>query len=217
MKGILSKKIILTLFVFLAFPFFSNAQSLELKASSLYPSAGDTVSVSLSSFDTEINGFEISWYKDGKFDRKGFGLKNYNFVIGEKGNVIKASVKISNQTLEQSIKINPSSIDVLWEVSGGYEPPFYKGKIVPTKGSKIKVVAIPQIKNEKGIVLDAKNFIYAWRKDGSNFPGQSGYGLNSFVYSPAILDRNNSIEVSASGFSRSLLASSTISPSSNEI
>lgn len=217
MKGILSKKIIFSLFVFLAFPFYIHAQTLDLRSSSLYPSTGDNVLITLSSSTTDINGLEVSWYKDGKLDKKGAGLKNYNFIVGDKGNTIRAAVKVGTQVLDQSIKISPSSMDVLWEVSGGYEPPFYKGKVMPIKGSSIRVVAIPQIKNEKGLVLDSKSFVYAWKKDGSNFPGQSGYGLNSFVYSPQILDRNNTIEVSASGFSRSLLASSVISPLSSEI
>lgn len=217
MKSILSKKLILSLFVFLAFPFFSNAQSLELRSSSLYPTAGDTVSITLSSFDIDVNKSEVSWYKDGKFEKKGVGMKNFSFVIGDNGNTIKVSIKTNNTSVEQSIKINPSSMDVLWEVVGGYEPPFYKGKITPIKGSRIKVVAIPQIKNAKGFVPDSGSFVYTWKKDGSNFAGQSGYGVNSFMYSPGILDRQNIIEVSASGNSRVLAKSVNIAPASSEI
>ncbi len=217
MNGILSKKTFLSIFVFLAFPFFLHAQSIELKASSLYPSTGDNVTISLSSFDIDINSLEVSWFKNGKFEKKGIGLKNYSLLVSEGENVVRASVKLGDKSLDQSIKVNSSSMDVLWEVVGGYEPPFYKGKIVPIKGSKIRVVAIPQIKNEKGFVIDSGSFIYAWRKDGSNFPGQSGYGINNFLYSPQILDRDNSIEVSASSSGRSLSKSLTVTPSLSEI
>lgn len=217
MKGILSKKIIFSAFVFFALPFFASAQSLELRSSPAHPEAGDSISVTVSSFDIDVNKSEISWYKDGKFEKKGVGMKNFSFIVGSSGNIIKASVKTNKSNFEQSIKINPSPIDVLWEVVGGYEPPFYKGKVSPIKGSRIKVVAIPQIKNEKGFVPDSGTFVYAWKKDGSNFTGQSGYGLNSFLYSPGILDKQNTIEVSASGISRSLSKSINITPSSSEI
>jgi hypothetical protein len=217
MKSILSKIIIFQIFVFLTFPFFVNAQTLEVRSSPTYPSVGDTVSVSVSAFGLSVDTSEISWYKDGKFERKGVGMKNYNFPISENGNTIRVSVKTQNGTLEQTVKVNPSSMDVLWEVVGGYEPPFYKGKIVPIKSSRIKVVAIPQIKNEKGLVPASSGFIYTWKKDGLAFAGQSGYGANSFSYSPGVLDRQNTIEVTASGLSRSLAKNLTITPASAEI
>lgn len=217
MNGILSKKTFLSIFVFLAFPFFLYAQSIELGYSPSYPSEGDFISVTLSSFGLDINNSEISWYKDNKFEKKGIGMKSYNFSISENGNVIRASVKTNSGSLDQSIKISPSSVDVLWEVVGGYEPPFYKGKVIPIKSSRIKVVAIPQIKNDKGFIIDSGSFVYAWRKDGSNFPGQSGYGANSFLYLSQILDRENTINVTASGLSKSLSKNLTITPSSSEI
>lgn len=217
MSTSLLKKFIFVTFLFLVVPNFSHAESIELRASSLYPAVGDNVSVTVSSFDIDINNAEVSWYKDGKFDRKGVGMKSYNFIIGENGNTIRASVKVKNQVIEQTIKINPSSVDILWEVVGAYEPPFYKGKITPIKGSSIRVVAIPQIKNERGYVLDPSLFVYAWRKDGSNAPGQSGYGVNSFVYSPSVLDKENRVEVSATGFSRSLAKSVSVAPASSEL
>ncbi len=217
MNGILSKKNLLVLFVFLAFPFFLHAESIELNFSPIYPSEGDLVSVVLSSFGLDINNSEISWYKDSKFEKKGVGLKNYSFPISENGNVIKVSVKRGSSTLEQSIKISPSSMDVLWEVIGGYEPPFYKGKVTPIKGSRIKVVALPQIKDSKGMIPAPETFVYSWKKDGSNFAGQSGYGSNSFSYSPQILDRENTINVSASGLSKSLSKNLTVTPASSEI
>ncbi len=217
MNGILSKKTFFSVFVFLAFPFFLHAESIELNFSPSYLSEGDLVSVVLSSFDVDINNSEISWYKDGKFDKKGTGLKSYNFPISENGNTIKVSVKRGGSVLEQSIKISTSSMDVLWEVVGGYEPPFYRGKVMPIKNSRIKVVAIPQIKNEKGFVTDSGSFVYAWRKDGSNFPGQSGYGLNSFLYSSQILDRENTVNVTASGLSKSLSKNIVVTPASSEI
>ncbi len=217
MSTSLLKKVIGGTFLFLALPLFSHAQSLELQASSLYPPTGDSVSLSLTSFDTDINAVEVSWYKDGKLDKKGIGMKNYSFVVGDSGNTIRATLKIKNQLVEQSIKIQPSSIDVLWEVVGGYEPPFYKGKVFPIKGSRVKVVALPQIKNDKGLVPDAALYSYAWRKDGSNFAGQSGYGLNSFTYLSSALDKENTIEVAGTGFSRSLARNILIAPASSEI
>ncbi|MEZ4103115.1 MAG: hypothetical protein R3B55_00905 [Candidatus Paceibacterota bacterium] len=213
----MSKKTIITLFVFWAFPFLSQAAVLDVRSSNPYPDVGDIISVSVSSFEIPVERSEVSWFKDGKFEKKGIGLKSFSFPVGENGNTIRVSVKESSKTTEQSIKINPSSMDILWEVVGGYEPPFYKGKVSPIKGSRIKVVAIPQIKNEKGYVLNSGNFVYSWKKDGSSFGGQSGYGQNSFLYAPDILDRENRIEVSASSLSRSLAKSLTISPTSSEI
>ena len=105
MKSILSKKLIFSLFVFLVFPFFVNAQSLELRSSPTYPEVGDSISATVSSFDIDVNKSEISWYKDGKFERKGVGMKNFSFAVGPTGNTIKVSVKTNSSTFEQSIKM----------------------------------------------------------------------------------------------------------------
>ncbi len=217
MKSILSKKIILSIFVFLAAPFFTFAADIDIKTSPTYPEVGQNVSVHVSSLKIDINQAEISWYKDNKLEKKGIGMKNYSFAISENGNAIKAIVKTKTSTQELNIKINPSTLDVIWEATGGYQPPFYKGKISPIKGSIIKVVAIPQIKNESGFIPDASTFVYNWKQDGSNFAGKSGYGKNSFTYPSQILDRENKIEVSASGLTRSLAKNVTIVPSSSEI
>lgn len=217
MKGILSKKIILSVFVFFALPFFANAQNIDIRYSPTYPSPGDMVSVTLSAFGVDIDKAEISWHIDGKFERKGVGMKNFSFTMSDDSDIIKALIKIGTSTFEKSVIINASSMDVLWEVVGGYEPPFYKGKVSPIKGSRIKVVAIPQIKNEKGMVPNPGSFIFGWKKDGSAFAGQSGFGMNSFMYMSQVLDRENRIEVEASGLSRSLSKSVTITPASSEI
>lgn len=217
MKGILSKKIIFSALVFFALPFFVNAQNIDLRYTPTYPASGDMVSISLSAFGVDINTAEISWYKDGNFERKGVGMKNFNFTLGANSNVIRSIIKTGSSTLEKSVIINSSSMDVLWEVVGSYEPPFYKGKIHPIKGSTVRVVAIPQIKDDKGLVPDSGRFIYGWKKDGNSFAGQSGFGANSFSYQSQILDRDNTIEVEASGLSRALAKSVTITPTNSEI
>lgn len=199
MKNFFAKKIYKYIVIFFALPFFSYAQTVDVSFSPTSPAAGQTVTVSVRSVDLDLNNKEITWYKDGKKDKSGTGLRNFSFILENKTTPIRVSVKDGGKFIERFLNINPNQIDMLWEVVGGHKPPFYKGKVLPVKTSSVKVTAIPQVKNEKGLVSDPKTFVYSWQKDNANVAGQSGYGRNSFVYSSNVLDRSNDISVSASG------------------
>jgi len=86
---------------------------------------------------------------------------------------------------------------LLSQANDSYVPPFYKGKALPTADSEIKVVAMPEIKINSTLV-DAKNLTYAWKKDYTNMPGESGYGKNSFVYVNDYLEDSSNISVTVS-------------------
>lgn len=218
MQPIINKKIII-LFIFLFFlPNLIFAQSFELSTYPQNPEPGDFISVSVSPTNLNISNLEVSWYKDGKLQKKEVGLSNFSFQLDEKGNTIRVLVKANNGNLiERIIKIEPKIIDVLWEVLDSYQPPLYKGKSIPIIGSRMRVVAVPQIKSNNGNIKTAKNFSFLWQKDGSNFLGQSGYGVDSFTFSNKSLDLSNTINVTVSDENEKFLKSLIITPKSPEI
>jgi hypothetical protein len=194
-----NKNIIIFIATLFFLPNISFAQSVSFSVSPRTPEVGQTVSITASSVDANVNQSEISWYKDGRLDKKGIGMRNYSFVMGNQSVLIRAVARSTTGQFEGSVAISPAGVDLLWEAVGSYDPPFYKGKIMPIKNSFIKVVAIPEVSSASGSNPDSATFSYAWEKDGSNFVGQSGYGRNGFTYTPSVLERENTIGVNVSG------------------
>jgi len=211
------KKTILTSIIFLVVPFFSYAQSIVVDYSPKDPGPKQLINVSVESYDLDLNNSEISWYQASKLIKKGIGMKNFSFTTSDGDNTIKVTVKSGSSIIQKALQISTSEVDLLWEVSDSYEPPFYKGKTMPIRSSLVKVVAVPQIKDSKGNVLSSGSMVYAWKKDGSNMVGQSGYGKNSLSYPIGALDATNSIFVKASGLSKQAQATTQISSSVPEI
>lgn len=218
MHGYVFKKIIVLSIVFFTVPLFAiRAEQINLSISPVTPEAGQTVTATLQSLDVDLNTSEITWFVNNAVSKKGVGLRTFVFTLGSEQTTLKSSIKSGTKTSTLSLSVNPSNMDVLWEVLGGYEPPFYKGKVLPVKGSQVKVVAVPQTVTTSGSFQDPKTFVYGWSKDGSNFAGQSGYGRDSFSYVGNVLDRDNTIEVSASTGGKEVRRSVTITPFSSEI
>jgi len=49
----------------------------------------------------------------------------------------------STHRIDKEIVIEPAQLDILWESTDSYVPPFYEGKALPSIESTIKVVALP--------------------------------------------------------------------------
>jgi hypothetical protein len=86
---------------------------------------------------------------------------------------------------------------LLWQAEDSYVPPFYKGKALPTPDSKVKVVAMPEVKNGTQMV-NPINMVYVWKQDYTNNQDGSGYGKNFFTYTNDYLDNSNNVSVTAS-------------------
>jgi hypothetical protein len=207
------------------FPVFSFAQSvpdsLNLTLSPQNPEPGQAMSASVSAFEFNIDLSKISWSLDGKSIKSGIGEKSATFTAPAAGKSATLSVSVTPKqgaTITRSVVITPGgTVDLVWEAVDGYTPPFYKGKTLPIKQSTIKVVAIPQAKMTNGVFAKPGDFVYTWRKDGTNMPGQSGLGKNNIVFNNQILDTTNRIDISATNGTNTVSNSISIAPFAPEI
>lgn len=164
------------------------------------PAPDETVNMSVSAFEFNLDLSHISWSLNGTVKESGTGKKNFSFVNGPSGKTSIVKIVVSppeGSPVEKIISISSAELDLLWEVTDGYAPPFYKGKILPVKQGQIKMVAIPHIKSGNGFV-PRNQLVYKWRKDNKDVTGQSGFGKTSFIFGNQLLDKGNRIEVAVS-------------------
>ena len=166
------------------------------------PEPYETVTINVYSYATDIDKAFISWQSNGGVVLSGVGKKSFTLQAPGPDSVVSFEVVVNpvDQTtsLRKKITINPSDIDLVWESVDGYAPPFYKGKVLPTRGSIIKVVALP---NSKTITTGVGKIVYAWKNNDDTIEEASGYNKNSYMFKNKIFDITNNIEVEASSVS----------------
>ena len=86
-----------------------------------------------------------------------------------------------------------ADFDILWEADT-YTPPFYQGVALPSKGSSVKLVAIPNL-YYGGKLLAPEKVDYRWEKNGNFLDTASGVGKQTLNFIAGV---ENNIRVTAS-------------------
>lgn len=199
-----NKKIIfknLLLLSFLIFPLvtFGQSSSLLIQISPEIPGPQEIVTASVSSSSFNLDLANITWSLGGKKISSNVGQKSVSFKIGEVGEPtsIKASATLGNTSAQGTLVVNPSEINLLWQATDVYTPPFYKGKALPTSESSIKITAIPNIWKSSGGTYKTSDLSYKWRRDSEVLGSLSGRGVSTLFLKNDYLKKSEQIEVEA--------------------
>jgi hypothetical protein len=176
-----------------------SSSSILVDISPENPGPNENVNINLSSYVSNLDSVLIIWSVDGKNVLSGIGKKSFSLTAPEAGEEtsIVASISLPDGTIDKRIIIRPSVMTLLWQANDSYIPPFYRGKAMPTTGSEIKIVAMPEIRNGNQTV-NSKNLVYAWKRDYTNKQDASGYGKSAFTYVDDYLEDSSTIGVTAS-------------------
>lgn len=176
------------------------------------PQPYQDVVINLISYATDLDKAIITWEISGRTVLSGIGKKSYSFKAGAPDtlNVINISIKpvSSMSTINKTITIVPTEVDIMWEAVNSYTPPFYKGKAFPVVGSMIKVVAIP---NTKTILSGSGSMSYVWKNNDIVDSDSSGYNKNSYLFKNSVFENTSEIGVIVSSVSGNFGAENTVS------
>ncbi len=200
---------ILFLCAFLVMPFFAFGQSaiketdVTLKLSPSIPGPNEEVTITLQTYAFDLNKANISWTVNGKLTPSTeTGGKSIKINTGAVGTTTQIGISIQGNGFDEIVKnvtIRPAEIDLLWEVSDSYTPPFYKGKALPSSESTIKVVAFPNIKTSSGSKLKSTDFVFNWKRNFNSDQAHSGYGKDMFEIKHNYLNKEEVISLVVSG------------------
>ena len=162
------------------------------------PAPLENVNITLKSYVNNLDVVSISWSINGKNVSSGIGKKSFSLNAPKAGGEtsVIATISLPDGTTDTKIIIRPSAMVLLGEAMDSYVPPFYKGKALPSPDSRVKVVALPEIKSGSNLI-NPKNLTYVWKKDYTNNQDGSGYGKNTFIYVNDYLENSNNIGVTA--------------------
>jgi hypothetical protein len=167
--------------------FFARAQlfipaAVSLNAAPSSPSPGETFTVEAftPSFPKETTRF--SWTVNGqpRSDLSGFGRNSIELDAGSTGSVIRINLTVSGPSGAQNtttLSVPISDLSLVW-FAETLTPKWYKGKALPTPGSTVTVVALPDI-TIAGRALGTAELIFRWSV-GDQKNVLTGLGENVF-------------------------------------
>jgi hypothetical protein len=186
-------------------------EEINVETSPSNPEPYTEVTITLSSYATDLTKAIINWNGQKGLLSSGIGKTSYTFTTGGPDTTDYFTVEItpteSMGTITKNISITPSEIEVMWESVDGYVPPFYRGKSLPVSGGLIKAVAIP---NTSTIKSGNGSLTYTWGNDGNAVTEASGYNKNSYTFRNSMFDKVNEITVAASSVDENYSAEKTI-------
>ncbi len=165
------------------------------------PGPNQNVVITIGSYATDLNKATITWTVDGVQKLSGVGKTKISITTGSVGKKTEITIAIIVQEgtrVDKKIVITPAELDVLWEAPDTYTPPFYKGKALAAKESKVRFFGLP-IQNDGSVNPGIYN--YQWQKNFKIDQPSSGYGKYWFDTRNNYLDLKDTINVTASGLS----------------
>ena len=181
---------VLFILLFFLIPVFSTAQipsldmSLILKSAPLHPKPNKVVTVTLTSYSTNLDKAEsIKWYVNGNLVAQDASISAISLKTGALGSrsTIEVVVKSSRgEVLRKQLILRPTDIDLLWEAQS-YTHPLYKGKALPSSRASVTTVAMAYFVTSGGRLLSSNELIYKWRQNGKILGSVSGRGKNTLT------------------------------------
>lgn len=176
------------------------------------PTPGQSVTIALSAYGTDLTTAQISWSINGGQTQSGTGKTQFTLAAGKNGETKRVTATITptnGPTITRSFTVSAQDVAIIYE-SDGYVPPFYKGKGAYAKEGTVTLVAVPNFVSAGGTRLSPNSLIYTWSVDDTVQGSKSGYGKSSFTYTGDILANEVMVKVEVSSSDKTTNGSSII-------
>lgn len=179
----------------------TQENDISIKANPTNPNPFSPITLTVTSFATDLNKASIEWRSGGKIVFSGVGKTSYSFNVGGPNTSVSFEITILPEgetgVIRKNFSIGVSDMDILWEAVDSYTPPFYKGKALPSKEGQLKLVAYP---NTSGLSqATQKNITYTWKNNFETIKSASGTGKNKYIFTNSELKNIEKISVLVSG------------------
>lgn len=176
-----------------------------------HPRPGEAITVSVESYNIDLNRTDVRWFVNNKLVKAGVGEKRLETTApgaGELMEVRVAALGEGGSVYSASIAFRPAEVNLLWQAQS-YTPPFYKGKaLMPYQGT-VLVAAVPSFSRGGG-VMSSESLIYTWSEGDEVIGDSSGKGKNLFVFRGSVPIRPKTISVLVESPDRTMAASASV-------
>ena len=155
------------------------ASDFTLEASDQYPAPGENVEVRVVTFAFDKQQATYRWSVNGAEQASASGRGAYRLALpaGKEGETATVQVSVATpggDTHQKSIAIQTVSAPLYWWTQTSV-PYWYRGKALPSLGSEVRVIALPNTPN-------VNQLTYRWQFNGGAIPLSSGIGKRVFSF-----------------------------------
>jgi len=191
--------------------------TITLSMSPQNPTPGDTVHLKVTGGSlVDLQDSTITWFQNGKNISKGVGNTDLDIKAGALGQEINIVVQVTPPggiSSTQTLSIIPTHIDLLID-SDSYTPPFYRGRALPSAGTRLRMQALTYFKRPNGSLIPPSSIIYTWSQNGQIAGSLSGLGHQTVTLPSPVLYSTDVIKVDAASTDGTLHGSASITLSS---
>lgn len=214
-------RLFIALMVALVVPGVSLAQSLEglgdpgssfsMSVSPLYPAPYGKAILSFLSSSLELTNSTLKVSANGKNIYQGT-VQPVSVTLGRVGSVVAVIATISSggTNYVQTLSIQPQEVALVAEPISS-APVLYLGKpLVPLEGS-VRIVAIANLRNAKGVALNPATLSYTWTVDDTRIANSSGIGKTALMVASPLQYRSRDVSVVVMSQDGSLVGGDSLS------
>lgn len=155
--------------------------SIRLQASAVNPDPGTAVTISVISFAFDRSAANFQWFVNDRLQSSSSGIGRHQLTLssGREGDVQNVRVSITTATDDfrsGEITIRTASAPLYWWADTSV-PYWYTGKALPSIGSTVHVIALPNAANPDTLS-------YRWEFNRTLVAESSGIGRRTYSFSP---------------------------------
>lgn len=194
------------LLLFCLFPLVLDAQSpldieeqVSFDVSPTNPEPNEPVTLTVTSYMTDLNKANIAWYVNGSLFDSDIGLRNITFIASNAGDSDEVEVVITKReggVVEKSITIAPADVTIVRQ-SLSFIPDFYQGKALSAEQSETLFIAIPHFYRSNGTKISSEDISFTWKIDGTVKQDESGVGRDTYIHIEDLISRPVQVSVEA--------------------
>ncbi|MCX6786221.1 MAG: hypothetical protein NTU85_00100 [Candidatus Kaiserbacteria bacterium] len=137
--------------------------------------------------------------------------------LGNTGSTANVRVTIftGGTNYSQTLSIQPQDVALIVEPISS-APPLYPGKSsVPFEGN-VRIVAVANLQNAKGVAIDPSSLSYTWTVDDTQIANASGIGKDAIIVDSPLQYRSRSVSVIVKSNDGNFVGGATMSFSASE-
>jgi len=212
----------ITLVIGLSVPVNAGAQSLggvsgvsgedfSISVNPQYPSPNSQVTLSFLSTALDLNSSTLTVSVGGKELYRG-SVRTVSVPLGQAGSITTARVTITSSGVPYSktVEIQPQDVVLVAEPLSS-TPPLYPGKSQTPVGGDVRIVAMANLRDSKGVATSPSTNSYSWTVDGTRIANSSGIGKSAVIVASPLQYRAREVSVDVTSSTGSLVGGATLS------
>lgn len=176
-----------------------GTEPLSITINPTYPRPYQTVIITPESSLIDLSSSEVTVRVNGMVVLEGSGKERASAVMGAPGVATTISITVVNngQTYTAQQTIRPADVALVLEPQSQTHE-FYAGGALVASESRLRIIAIPDLRTSAGAPIAASNLVYTWRNGNQILEGASGIGKQVLSANAPVRYRDTNISVTVS-------------------